>query len=178
MKIQETGFRDLLEVHPIFRHDNRGYFLELFRNDTITEITGFSFVQYNYSFSRKGVLRGFHFQKPPFVQAKLAIVLSGKVLDIVVDMRRDSETFGRHYKCLLDGEKMNMLFVPKGFAHGFLALEDSRFLYKCSEYYNQQADSGFIWNDTKLGIEWPGEEFILSEKDRKLSDFETALKGL
>ena len=178
MRIQKTGFRDLLEVHPKILADNRGYFVELFREDKLAEITNLSFVQDNYSFSEKGVLRGFHFQKPPYEQAKLVVVLDGKVLDIVVDMRRDSPTFGRHYKCILDGAKMNMLFVPEGFAHGFLALADSHFFYKCTALYNPEADAGFVWNDPKLGIDWPGKDFRLSDKDLSLPQFETALNGL
>lgn len=178
MIIQETGFSDLLEIYPKVLGDNRGYFLELFREDKFSQITNLSFVQDNYSYSNKGVLRGFHFQKPPFEQTKLVMVLDGKVLDVVVDMRRDSPTFGQHYKCVLDGSRMNMLLVPGGFAHGFLALENSRFFYKCTALYDQNADAGFIWNDPQLGIDWPNQDFILSEKDINLPLFETALKGL
>ncbi len=178
MRIQETGFRDLVEIYPSVWEDNRGYFLELFRKDELAKITNQAFVQDNYSYSNKGVLRGFHFQRPPFEQTKLVVVLEGMVLDVVVDIRENSATFGQHYKCVLNGAKFNMLLVPSGFAHGFLALENSRFFYKCSSFYNREADAGFRWDDPTLGIEWPNGDFILSDKDRDLPDFATALERL
>ena len=125
-----------------------------------------AFVQDNQSFSTKNVLRGLHFQKPPFAQAKLVRVLSGRALDVIVDIRKDSPTYGQHLTVELDAERSNQLFIPAGFAHGFLTLEDdTTFFYKCSDYYNKESEGGLLWNDPDLGINWNVTDPIVSDKD-------------
>ncbi len=180
MKFTETGFDGLWEIKPSIFEDHRGYFMEsfqsrLFRDVGITD----PFVQDNQSFSKKGVLRGLHFQKAPHEQGKLVSVTSGSVLDVVVDLRPDSDTFGKYYKCLLDNRQHNMLFVPAGFAHGFLALEDSLFTYKCTEFYHKQSEMGIFWNDPQLNIDWGDlSNPIISEKDRALPGFQEVVEIL
>ena len=129
------------------------------------------FVQDNHSVSGKGVLRGLHYQKGEFAQAKLVRVTSGSVIDVVVDLRKGSPTYGEYYKTLLSAENKKILFVPRGMAHGFLALEDhTEFVYKCDNYYNKSAEEGIIYNDPSLNIDWeyPVDKMIISEKDRAL----------
>src|SRR5690606_41123433 len=122
-------------------------------------------------------VRGLHFQRPPYAQAKLATVISGSVLDVVVDLRTGSPTFGQVYECQLDAKRKNMLLVPEGFAHGFAALEDSIFFYKCSNVFDKPSESGILWNDPKLDIKWPVENPIVSEKDQLLPTFEELLRN-
>lgn len=167
MKVTETGFEGLLDIQPRVFGDDRGYFFESFREDTLADRgIAIDFVQDNQSYSVKGTLRGLHFQKPPFAQAKLVRVITGKVLDVVVDIRPGSPTFGQTYKKVLDASIHNMLLVPAGFAHGFAALEDSIFSYKCSNYYNKESEGGILWNDTQLNIDWEVEDPIISDKDK------------
>ncbi len=135
-----------------------------------------SFVQDNQSFSRRNVVRGLHLQVNPHEQIKLVRAVSGKVLDIAVDLRKGSPTFGKHFKCMLDGEKGNMLYVPGGFAHGISVLEDAIFSYKCSSYYNKESEEGIIYNDPDLDINWEVNEPILSEKDMLFITFEEFVK--
>lgn len=169
MEVKETGFEGLLELFPTIYHDNRGWFFELYNDDTFRRHNlNYRFVQQNHSFSLKGVVRGLHFQRPPYGQAKLVMVLKGKVLDVVVDIRRRSKTFGQVNYCVLDSEKRNMLMVPEGFAHGFAALEDTLFAYKCTNTYNREAEGGILWNDPDLRIDWQVENPILSAKDASL----------
>lgn len=130
-----------------------------------------SFPQDNISYSSKGVLRGLHFQKPPDEQAKLVWVLDGAVLDVAVDLRKNSPTFGKSVKLILESKSRNMLFIPEGFAHGFLALENSLFQYKCSGEYKPGSEGGIIWNDPDLNIEWGIADPIISEKDLQLPSF-------
>lgn len=177
MQVIKTGIKELVEIVPEVYSDSRGWFFELykdveFQNAGIT----YNFGQENISFSRKGVVRGLHFQKHPHEQAKLVSVLSGKVLDVVVDLRKGSETFGKVHTCLLESEKHNMLMVPEGFAHGFASLEDSIFIYKSSNVYNREAEGGIFWNDPQLNIPWPYNDPILSEKDRNLPTLEELLR--
>jgi dTDP-4-dehydrorhamnose 3,5-epimerase len=174
MEIKKTGIEGLIEIVPKIFHDSRGYFLETFNAKILSEagIT-LDFVQDNQSYSKKGVLRGLHFQKPPYEQGKLVRVVTGKVLDVAVDLRKGSSTFGKHYSCILDSEINNMLYVPPGFAHGFSALEDALFLYKCTHCYNKESESGIIWNDVDLNIDWMVENPIVSEKDQMLSTFDS-----
>lgn len=172
MKIITTGFDGLVELIPARFTDDRGWFTETYRKSTLAE-AGITceFPQDNLSWSHKGVLRGLHFQRAPFAQAKLVRVLSGRVLDVVVDLRPASASFGKHFRCELSAEKGNMLFVPEGFAHGFRALEDSLFSYKCSAEYNPAADRGICWSDMKLAINWQlaeGEVPVVSSKDLSL----------
>jgi dTDP-4-dehydrorhamnose 3,5-epimerase len=177
MKILETGIPGLIELSPTLHSDSRGYFFESYRQDTLLELTGgVPFVQDNQSFSRKGVLRGLHYQNPPHAQAKLVRVLTGKALDVVVDLRPQSPTFGKVHQVVLDAALHNMLLVPEGFAHGFLALDDCLFFYKCSQYYHRESEGGIRWNDPFLAIDW-GNELIplVSEKDQKLPYFDKNL---
>lgn len=172
MEVKETFIEGLLEIYPRIFKDERGFFLETY-NKTAFEKAGIKtpFVQDNQSFSVKGVLRGLHFQKEPFAQAKLVSVISGKVLDVAVDLRKNSPTFGKHFSVVLDAEKRNMLLVPEGFAHGFVALEDSVFSYKCSNIYNKESEGGIIWNDKDLNIDWGYANPLVSDKDQVLPAF-------
>jgi dTDP-4-dehydrorhamnose 3,5-epimerase len=172
MQIIPTAIAGLVEVQPRAFVDERGYFFELF-NDKVFEEQDLptQFPQDNQSFSKKGVIRGLHLQLPPYEQGKLVKVMTGKVLDVVVDLRPGSATFGQHEKVLLSSEKNNLLWVPEGFAHGFVALEDSIFYYKCTNNYNKQAESGIRWNDPDLNIDWGIEEPLVSEKDQELPSF-------
>ncbi len=169
MQIIKTGIDGLLELIPTVHTDTRGWFFEFYKYDQFNDLgIPNKFTQENVSFSKKGVIRGLHFQLPPWQQAKLVSVLSGKVLDVVVDLRKGSPTFGNSYTCTLDSERHNLLMVPEGFAHGFAALEDSLFLYKSSNIYNRDFESGILYNDPQLNISWPFTNPILSEKDEKL----------
>ena len=172
MEIKETFIEGLLELQPRIFKDERGFFLETFNKETFEKVgIKTQFVQDNQSFSTKGVLRGLHFQKAPFAQAKLVSVISGKVLDVAVDLRKNSPTFGKHLVVLLEADKRNMLLVPEGFAHGFVALEDSVFSYKCSNTYNKESEAGIIWNDKDLNIDWGYTNPLVSEKDMILPAF-------
>lgn len=172
MKIIETGFDGLFELEPNVFGDSRGYFFESYRRKTFVDLgIKQDFVQDNESFSVKGTLRGLHYQCAPHAQAKLVRVTKGKVLDVALDIRKDSPTFGKHHTVLLDAEKHNMFLIPEGFAHGFLALEDSIFSYKCSNYYNKESEGGILWNDPILEIKWDVENPIVSEKDQDLPKF-------
>ncbi|HEY3429263.1 MAG TPA: dTDP-4-dehydrorhamnose 3,5-epimerase [Cyclobacteriaceae bacterium] len=176
MQIIKTGIEGLLEIIPEVYHDKRGWFFEFYKEGPFHEHDiPYKFTQENISFSQKGVIRGLHFQLAPWQQAKLVSVLSGKVLDIVVDLRKGSPTFGKTHTCLLDDKRHNLLMVPEGFAHGFAALEDSLFLYKSSNIYNRNFESGIRWNDPTLNIEWPFTNPVLSEKDQHLASFQELL---
>jgi dTDP-4-dehydrorhamnose 3,5-epimerase len=178
MQIKETGFDGLIEIVPDIYHDERGWFFEFYKESTLKQFgIERKFPQENMSFSQKGVVRGLHFQMPPFEQAKLATVISGKVVDVVVDLRKGSRTFGEFYQCQLDSVRKNMLLVPEGFAHGFAALEDSIFFYKCSNVFNKPSESGVLWNDPKLNIQWPVNKPIVSDKDKLLPTFEELLRN-
>ncbi len=173
MTIQPTSLPDCYLIKPEIYKDNRGFFFEAF-NKAMLEVKmgrSMNFVQDNLSFSTKGVLRGLHFQQEPHSQAKLVRVISGEVLDVVVDLRQDSKTFGQHFKISLSGENHHMLYVPSGLAHGFLTVsEEAIFLYKCDNYYHKKAERGIRYDDPDLGINWeyPKESLILSEKDNML----------
>jgi dTDP-4-dehydrorhamnose 3,5-epimerase len=178
MQVKETGFDGLIELFPNVYHDERGWFFEFYKESTLKEVgIDLHFPQENLSFSEKGVIRGLHFQRAPHAQAKLVTVLSGSVLDVVVDIRTSSRTFGKVYLCKLDSRVKNMLMVPEGFAHGFAALEDSMFYYKCSNVYNKASESGILWNDPELDIQWPVSEPLVSDKDKLLPRFEELLRN-
>ena len=168
----------VVEISPRVFGDARGAFFESFSAQKMEEagIVG-DWVQDNQSSSDRGVVRGLHFQKPPFAQAKLVRVAAGRARDVVVDIRRDSPTYGRHVSVVLDAERYNMLYVPVGFAHGFTALEDNTlFLYKCTNYYAPQSEGGLLWNDPALAIDWGVENPTISAKDQvlpTLADFES-----
>ena len=172
----ETGIKNLVIIEPRIFKDSRGFFMESYNYNTFKEL-GIDnvFVQDNISKSSKGVLRGLHFQKDEYAQAKLVYVLRGAVLDITVDLRETSETFGKYVAVELNDKNKRMFFIPRGFAHGFLTLEDdTEFIYKCDNFYNPKSEVGIIWNDTDLNIDWnldkyniKEEELIISEKDKK-----------
>jgi len=175
MKFIETKISDLIIIEPIIFGDVRGYFLESYNQKKFEEVIGkTSFMQDNESKSSKGVLRGLHFQKPPFQQAKLVRCVEGEVLDVALDIRKNSKTYGKHIAVLLSGENKRQLFVPRGFAHGFLVLSKSAiFSYKVDNIYSPEHDSGVIWNDPNLSIDWGFDksELIISEKDKNLDFF-------
>ena len=169
MQVQAHALSGLLEFTPRLFGDLRGVFYETFSARLMQEMglpANLDWVQDNQSKSQPGVLRGLHFQRPPHAQAKLVRVAQGRVLDVVVDIRRASPTYGQHAKVELSAAQGNILFVPAGFAHGFVALEeDTLFLYKCSDYYAPAAEGGLLWNDPALGIDWAAENPLVSAKD-------------
>lgn len=176
MKIEKTPLNGCFIIYPEVITDGRGSFMESYNEVKFAQITGVkpNFVQDNQSTSKKGVLRGFHFQQEPFWQAKLVRVVKGAVQDVVVDIRRGSETFGQSFSMVLDENTNAQLFIPKGFAHAFLALENNTiFAYKCDEYYNKASELGIRYNDTRLKIDWllPDKNLIISEKDLLLPFF-------
>lgn len=171
MNIIKTEIEGAYIIEPKVFGDDRGYFLESFSLRLFKEFTGcdINFVQDNESMSKKGVLRGLHFQKYPYSQSKLVRVIKGRVLDIALDIRQDSPTFGKHIAVELSGENKRQFFIPKGFAHGYLCLEDDTiFSYKCDEYYHPEAEGSVFWNDPELAIEWGLDRgaLILSQKDQ------------
>jgi len=171
MRIIEKKLNGLILFEPIVFGDSRGYFLESYKQSKFNEDTGteIAFVQDNESLSSRDVLRGLHFQAPPFAQGKLVRVCTGSVLDVAVDIRVESPTFGQHFKTVLSEENKRQLWIPPGFAHGFLTLADeTRFIYKCTNYYNKASESGIRWNDEDLRINWEVENPIISEKDLEL----------
>jgi dTDP-4-dehydrorhamnose 3,5-epimerase len=180
MKFVNTPIEGLVIIEPTVFGDDRGYFLESYNKKEFEKAIGeISFVQDNESKSSKGVLRGLHFQKPPYAQAKLVRCIEGKVLDVAVDIREGSETFGQHVTIELTGENKKQVFIPRGFAHGFLVLSESAiFAYKVDNSYAPTHDVGIRWDDSLLNIQWgvSESEVLVSEKDAKLpffSEFET-----
>ena len=175
MNLIKTMIDGLVVLKPTIFKDHRGYFIESYHQKNINKLIGnVNFVQDNESESSRGVLRGLHFQKPPYTQAKLVRCLKGSVLDVALDLRKDSKTYGMFETTLLSEESKNQLFIPKGFAHGFVVLSETAiFSYKVDNYYNPEAESGIIWDDHDLNIDWKitKAEFIISEKDTKLSAF-------
>ena len=176
MIVTETNLAGCFIIEPIVFNDERGFFYESFHKTKFVEKTGLDieFVQDNQSRSQKGALRGLHFQENEFAQAKLVRVVKGKVLDVVVDLRKESQTFGKSFSIILSGENNKQLFVPRGFAHGFYVLENETiFNYKCDNYYHKEAEKGIRYNDSDLAIDWSlkDEKVILLEKDRQLMTF-------
>lgn len=173
MKATETKLKGCFVLEPIIHEDERGYFFESYNHRDFCEAIGqdVTFVQDNISFSKRGVLRGLHFQKGKHAQAKLVSVLEGEIQDVVVDLRKDSPTFGQYTSIELSSINKKQLFVPRGFAHGFLTLSDIALVnYKCDNYYDKHAEGGIRYNDAILGIEWDMviKERILSTKDKEL----------
>lgn len=171
MRVLNTDIEGVVIVEPKVFGDERGYFMESYSERDFEAHTGLKvrFVQDNESCSKRGVLRGLHFQKEPYAQAKLVRVVRGRVLDVAVDIRPESPTFGKYVMTELSGDNHRQMFIPKGFAHGYVVLEDDTvFQYKCDEYYHPEAEGGIAWNDPQIGIEWPiaEGEVILSEKDK------------
>jgi dTDP-4-dehydrorhamnose 3,5-epimerase len=170
MKIVETKLKGCFILQPTVFSDNRGYFFESFNQNGFNTALGINvnFVQDNESFSSRGVLRGLHYQKGEYAQAKLVRVIKGKVLDVAIDLRKSSPTYGQHISVELSEINKKQLFVPRGFAHGFVVLSETAiFSYKCDNYYNKESEDGIIYNDFQLGIDWqiPEKELIISEKD-------------
>lgn len=181
MIIEETYLKGCIVLKPTIYKDGRGSFFESFNNDLFEKSTGISvnFVQDNESRSSKGVLRGLHFQKGDYAQAKLVRVVKGSVLDVCVDIRKVSKTFGKSFSVILDDKECKQLFIPRGFAHGFLVLEQNTiFSYKCDNYYNKSSEGGIVYNDKTLNINWglPENQIKLSEKDKQLPSFENLFK--
>jgi dTDP-4-dehydrorhamnose 3,5-epimerase len=178
MKVEATGFEGLLLLKPQVHVDARGFFMESYSRRKFQEcgiIT--EFIQDNHSSSRRGVLRGLHFQNPPHAQTKLVRVISGSIMDIVLDLRRDQPTFGAVFACELSADNRHQLFVPPGFAHGFAVISEmAEVLYKCDQYYHPESESGVNILDGSLGIEkmLPKLEYVLSDKDRALPFFTSA----
>ncbi len=177
MNITETPISGLLVIEPKVWKDNRGYFYESYNSKLFSQAgIDANFVQDNQSFSQKGALRGLHAQRNPFEQGKLVRVLQGKVLDIAVDIRKQSDTYGQYFSLELSGDNHKQLWIPSGFLHGFLTLEDDTiFTYKVTNYYDKASEIGVIWNDADIDINWnssiPEEELLLSEKDLILPAF-------
>lgn len=181
MKFTETKLKGCFILEPNIIGDERGYFMESFNEKTFSKGIGqeVHFVQDNQSFSSKGVLRGLHYQTGEHAQAKLVRVLQGEVIDVAVDIRPNSTTFGQYESVLLSGENQKQFFVPRGFAHGFLVLsETATFFYKCDNFYNKESEGGIIFNDATINIDWnfPTEKMLISEKDTILPSLENAKK--
>jgi dTDP-4-dehydrorhamnose 3,5-epimerase len=175
MQIESTGFEGLMIIQPRVFGDDRGYFFESY-NEAAFQRNGlnFNWVQDNQSRSKYGVIRGLHFQKPPFAQTKLIRVLSGEILDSVVDLRKEQPTFGKSFSVVLSSDNHRQLLVPKGFAHGFSVLSDSaEVLYKCDTLYNKESEWGILYSDPALSIDWRinDAERLISEKDKELPLF-------
>ena len=172
MEFIRTKIEDVIIIDPTVHGDDRGYFIETFRQDKLEDFLGFkvNFCQDNESKSSKGVIRGLHYQLAPFAQTKLVRVIKGRVLDVAVDIRKGSPTFGQHVAVELSEENKRQLFVPRGFAHGFVVLEDDTvFAYKVDNYYSPQNDRGILFSDPQIGIDWKIETSLLnlSDKDTK-----------
>lgn len=171
MRVIKTDIEGLAVIEPSVFSDARGYFFEAFNQKVFNaEVAPVEFVQDNESKSSYGVVRGLHFQRPPYAQAKLVRVVKGRVLDVAVDLREGSPTYGEHFSVELSDENHRMLFIPRGFAHGFSVLsEEVVFQYKCDNYYHPESEGAIAWNDPDLGIDWgiPEDKVVLSAKDAK-----------
>lgn len=169
MKVIPTNIPDVIIIQPNIYKDHRGYFFEPYNKNTFETIRiTHQFVQDNQSLSKKDVIRGLHFQKPPYAQAKLVRVVCGSVLDVAVDIRKNSPSYGQYAIVKLTAEENNMLWIPEGFAHGFAALEDNTILsYKTSNYYNKESEETLLWSDKTLNIPWNISNPIISEKDEE-----------
>lgn len=178
MTIEELSLPGAFQIDPVLHHDKRGFFYEWFNTKSFEKETGIIFkpVQFNYSKSTRGVLRGMHFQLPPHAQTKLVTVTKGEIQDVIVDLRQGSPTFGKHFSIILSEEKKNQLYVPKGFAHGFLVLSDeAEIFYAIDEFYAPDYEGGICHNDSSLGIKWKLEQskIIISDRDKTYSAFES-----
>lgn len=174
MIIHNTPINGLFVIEPQVFEDSRGYFFESFNANSFKEGTSLNitFVQDNQSASQKNVLRGLHFQNPPFDQGKLVSVVRGSVLDVAVDIRKNSSTYGQHFKAILSDKNHHMMYLPYGMAHGFLTLENNTiFTYKCTNYYNKSSEGCILWNDSDLNIDWNVKDAILSKKDQQGENF-------
>lgn len=181
MTIEKTPLQDCLLIKSRVFRDDRGSFFESYNHAAFQKATGVevNFVQDNQSVSKKGALRGLHLQLGKMAQAKLVRVIQGEILDVVVDLRQDSSTFGKVFSVVLSGENNHQLFLPRGFAHGFVTLSETViFSYKCDNYYDKASEAGIIYNDKTLNIDWkyPSDKLIISEKDRVLPTFSEFLR--
>ena len=156
---------DVLLIKPKVFEDERGFFFEMYKSSDFKSHIPFDFVQENYSFSKKGVIRGLHYQKNPYEQGKLVSCIKGSIFDVVIDIRKNSPTYGKFITAILSEKNKYLLWIPPGFAHGFLALEDSVVLYSCTKEYVSQSEASIIWNDSDIAINWPITNPILSQKD-------------
>jgi dTDP-4-dehydrorhamnose 3,5-epimerase len=175
-RIQEEQLFGLYSIYPAVYSDDRGYFFESYKETNYASICkGLTFIQDNVSKSKKGTLRGLHFQKMPYAQGKLVQVLHGAVLDVVVDLRKSSSTYGKHFRIVLSAANAIQLYIPPGFAHGFLALEeDTIFSYKCTAPYHQESEGCLLWNDPDLNIDWGiSDTAYISDKDAAGVAFQT-----
>ncbi len=180
MRLIQTALNDAFILEPEIWKDSRGYFFESYNKDTFQSVTGLlvDFVQDNQARSNRGVLRGLHYQTGNSAQAKLVSVIAGSVLDVIVDLRVSSASFGNHISVLLSAENKRQLFIPRGFAHGYIVMEDNtEFFYKCDNFYNKDAEAGIIYNDAALAIDWQLDniEFIVSDKDNLLPTFKNSV---
>ena len=175
MKIERTPIKGLLVIHPQVHEDSRGNFFESWNKDLFKKITnGLDFVQDNQSYSKKNVLRGLHFQNPPYEQGKLVRVIKGSVLDVAVDIRKGSDTYGSYYSIELNDENKTIFWIPPGFAHGFLTLKQNTiFSYKCTSFYNKDSEGSILYNDKDLNINWGVKNPIVSIKDASASSFKS-----
>ena len=174
MEVKKTKINGVFLIKPQIFKDKRGYFFESFNSKEFRKAIGLDvqFIQDNQSLSSKNVLRGLHFQHPPFAQAKLVSVIKGEVLDVVVDIRKGSDTYGEYIAEHLSEENHQQLYIPEGMAHGFLTLKDDTiFTYKCSNYYHKDSEDGIIWNDSSLNIDWNIKNPLVSEKDQLVQNF-------
>lgn len=176
MNIEHTDIKGLLLLTPDVFEDERGYFFEAYNKNKFSDLgIHIDFIQDNQSFSKKGSIRGLHYQNPPFAQTKLIRVLEGQIMDVAVDLRKDSPTFGKHYSVLLTAQNKKQFLIPKGFAHGFSVLSETALvLYKCDQYYNKESEGGIRYDDASLNIDWGMDlnTAIVSEKDKILPNFE------
>ncbi len=178
--VKECSIKGLYTIEPTVYGDNRGYFVETYNQKDMNDAgLNMVFVQDNQSMSKRGVLRGLHYQKE-YPQGKLVRVIKGKVFDVAVDLRKDSQTYGKWHGEILSAENMKQFYISPGFAHGFLVLSDTaEFCYKCTDFYRPGDEGGVMWNDAEIGIEWPleeGVELIISEKDQKWGSFSETFK--
>lgn len=179
MTFTESALQGCFIIEPKVLNDDRGYFMESYNLRTFQDKTGITqpFVQDNQSFSTKGVLRGLHYQTGEHAQAKLVRVIQGEVLDVAVDIRPNSPTFGKYESVLLTGENQKQFYIPRGFAHGFLVLSDTAlFFYKCDNFYNRESEGGIIYRDASIGIDWQMnlDELLVSEKDAILPELKNS----
>ncbi|OCB76670.1 dTDP-4-dehydrorhamnose 3,5-epimerase [Flavobacterium crassostreae] len=176
MILEKTEIQDLVVVQPAVFEDERGYFFEAYNKEKLSnQGVAITFVQDNQSFSKKGTLRGLHYQNPPYAQTKLIRVLDGEIIDVAVDLRKDSPTYGKSFSILLSSENKKQLLVPQGFAHGFSVLSaTATVMYKCDNYYNKESEGGIRFDDPTLNIDWgmDAKDAILSDKDLILPSFE------
>lgn len=175
MNLESTFIKDLIILTPTVFEDERGYFMETFNSNKLKDLgIVIDFVQDNQSFSQKGTLRGLHYQNPPYAQTKLVRVLQGEIIDVAVDLRKNSPTFGKHFTIKLTAENKKQLLVPQGFAHGFSVLsETATVLYKCDQFYNKESEGGIRYDDSDLNIDWGMnlDSVIVSDKDKILPRF-------